>query len=351
MGAPAWAAGGGSPHSPGIGGGGLRVQSGVKPVCVVAAGLLLLAVACRGGVPDSSGEAAPAESGDVTVGVPPDVDLSRHDVPLDRIYFDTFDGRAVRLLESTPELRAKLLDAIPPIDNPRYADASAGDWLDPADLVLGYLADGVAYAYPFKILNFHEIVNDELGGTPVLISYCPLCRSGIVYDRRLNGQTLSFGNTSALYESDLVMVDRTTGSYWWQVAGRAIVGPLTGAALTPLPSTVSTWSDWVTLHPDTLILTRVTGVDRPYEQDSFADYEAYLESGRFPFPVSAASLCSGGRRLRSGCHPRLSGGRPGRADQRPAGRASDRGAPGGGGWRRIRGGGRRPAARVRPRRR
>lgn len=188
-----------------------------------------------------------------------------------------------------PNCGSRLLDAIPPIDDPVYGGAWAGDRLDPDDLLLGYVAAGQAYAYPFKILNFHEIVNDDIDGIPVLISYCPLCRSGIVYDRCLRGETLSFGNTSALYESDLVMVDRTSGSYWWQVGGRAIVGPLTGSALSPLSSTVSTWSDWVAQHPDTLVLTRDTGFDRPYERDSFGDYEAYLDSGQFPFPVSAAS--------------------------------------------------------------
>ncbi|MFA9565117.1 MAG: DUF3179 domain-containing (seleno)protein, partial [Acidimicrobiales bacterium] len=153
--------------------------------------------------------------------------------------FDTFDGGSTPPLpESTPELRSRLLDAIPPIDAPTYGDATSGDWLEPDDLVLGYEAGGQPYAYPFKILNFHEVVNDRLDGLPVLISYCPLCGSGIVYDRRVDGRVLSFGNTSALYESDLVMVDRATGSYWWQVAGEAIVGPLTGTELTALPSTV-----------------------------------------------------------------------------------------------------------------
>ena len=182
-----------------------------------------------------------------------------------------------------------MLDAIPPIDRPVYGDASAGDWLAPDDLVLGYLAGGQAYAYPFKILNYHEIVNDDLGGVPVLISYCPLCRSAIVYDRRVDGDVLSFGNTSALYESDLVMVDRTTGSYWWQVAGTAIVGPLTDAALEPLPSVVATWTDWASLHPETLVLTRATGFSRPYERDAFAGYADIIDSGRFPFPVGEAA--------------------------------------------------------------
>lgn len=273
----------------------------------VAAALALVAAACTGGsaaVPDdesatssansttATGEAALVQDDELDGDplVPPDIDLSRHDVPLDEVYFDTFDGGSVRLSESTPELRARLLDAIPPIDQAVYGSVSSGDWLDPTDAVVGYLADGRAYAYPFKILNFHEIVNDDLGGIPVLISYCPLCRSAIVYDRRVDGEVLNFGNTSALYESDLVMVDRNTGSYWWQVAGAAIVGPLTGTALEPLPSVVATWADWTTHHPDTLVLTRDTGFVRPYETDSFGGYAEYLESGQFVFPVSDASL-------------------------------------------------------------
>ena len=221
--------------------------------------------------------------------MPPDVDVTFHSVPLEEIYFDTFDGGSVRLADSTPELRAGLLDAIPPIDRPVYGDSNAGDWLEPTDLVLGYVAGGQAYAYPFKILNFHEIVNDEIDGIPVLISYCPLCRSAIVYDRRIAGHTLSFGNTSALYESDLVMVDRNTGSYWWQVAGSAIVGPLTGTTLQPLPSVVSTWEDWMAQDQETRVLTRDTGFSRPYEQDSFGSYSEFLDSGRFAFPVGEAS--------------------------------------------------------------
>jgi hypothetical protein len=220
---------------------------------------------------------------------PPPIDLDSHSVPLDAIHFDTFDGSSVPLSESTPELRARLLDAIPPVDDPVYGDIGAGDWLAPTDLVVGYVAGTQAYAYPFKILNFHEIVNDELAGVAVLISYCPLCRSAIVYDRRVAGNVLRFGNTSALYESDLVMVDRTTGSYWWQVAGSAIVGPLTGATLEPLPSSVATWKDWTATHPDTLVLSRDTGYPRPYERDGFAGYAEAVDSGRFAFPVGEAA--------------------------------------------------------------
>ncbi|MEE9582816.1 MAG: DUF3179 domain-containing protein, partial [Acidimicrobiia bacterium] len=263
-----------------------------RRTAAIIVSMSLVAAACTGG---SDGDqvtepaVSPPSTTDREPSTPPDLDLSLHDVPLEEVYFDTFDGGSVRLSDSTSDLRAELLDAIPPIDRPVYGDAGTGDWLEPTDLVLGYLAGDQAYGYPFKILNFHEIVNDELDGIPVLISYCPLCRSAIVYDRRVDGETLSFGNSSALYESDLVMVDRNTGSYWWQVAGSAIVGTLTGTSLDPLPSVVTTWADWKAQHPDTLILTRDTGFSRPYERDSFGSYADYLDSGQFAFPVSEAS--------------------------------------------------------------
>ncbi len=215
------------------------------------------------------------------------MDLTLHSVPLDQVYFDTFDGGAVPLDAAAPELIERLRDAIPPIDNPRYGPLSAGDWLNPDDPVVGYVAGDQAYAYPVRILNLHEILNDTISGIPVLVSYCPLCRSAIVYDRRLEGRTLSFGNTSALYENDLVMLDRDTGSYWYQVAGEAIVGELTGARLEPLPSTMATWSQWSQLHPGTLVLTRDTGLGRNYDRDPFVGYEDFLNAGSFPFPVAA----------------------------------------------------------------
>jgi hypothetical protein len=282
----------------------------MKPrVRLLASGLLALALVAAACAPDGSpstgSEELPDEpaatpsatgtsevpdpsEGEVVL-VPPDIDTTQHSVALSDVHFDTFDGSSVPLDESTPELRAALLDAIPPIDRPVYGKSDRGDWMAPDDLVLGYVAGNQAYAYPFKILNFHEIVNDELDGVPVLISYCPLCRSAIVYDRRVAGELLSFGNTSALFDSDLVMVDRSTGSYWWQVAGEAIVGPLTGTRLTLLPSAVSTWSGWVGDHPETLVLTRDTGFDRPYERDVFSSYPAAIDAGQFPFPAGVAA--------------------------------------------------------------
>lgn len=208
-------------------------------------------------------------------------------MPLDEIFFDTFDGGSVSLADASPEQINSLRDAIPPIDDPRYSDGADNECLSDDDIVLGYVGDdGTALAYPHKILNFHEIVNDTIDGRPVLVSYCPLCRSGIVYDRRLGDRELTFGNTSALYENDLVMLDRQTGSYWWQVAGQAIVGPMTGESLSVLPSTTTTWGQWRELHPDTAVLSRDTGYPRDYDRDPFLGYGERVNAGQTPFPVS-----------------------------------------------------------------
>lgn len=259
----------------------------------------LVAAACGADAPAASDAATidrvPTERSSAIepAAVPPDVDASTFSVAPSEILFDTFDGGSVPLSESDSMLRARLLDRIPPIDDPIYTDAAAGDdWLDDSDLVVGYVAGGIAYAYPTKILNFHEIVNTEIDGRRVLISYCPLCRSGIVYDRELpDGRLLTFSNTSALVEADMVMVDRETGSYWWQVLGEGIVGPLTGAALTALPSQMATWADWLSRHPDTVVLSRDTGFERRYEVDRFSGYADRVAVGDVPFHPGEIDLC------------------------------------------------------------
>jgi hypothetical protein len=220
----------------------------------------------------------------------PSVDVTQHSVPLEQVFFDTFQpvNWAVPLSQASPELIERLRDAIPPIHIPRYQPAAEATWLDVNDMVIGYAAGSQAWAYPIRILNFHEIVNDTLEGEPILISYCPLCYSGIVFNRRLGDDVLTFGNTSALYESDMVMLDYQTGSYWWQVAGQAIVGSLTGETLTILPSTTISWGEWRQLHPATLVLSRDTGFSRDYDRDPFVGYAEVLNGGRFAFPVSEA---------------------------------------------------------------
>lgn len=231
---------------------------------------------------------SPAESGTAERVEVAGTNISRHTVPLEDIIFDTFDGGSVRLTEATEAQVIALRDAIAPIDNPTYETNPI--WLNGTDLVLTMVdSGGQAWAWPHRILNFHEIVNDNIDDIPVLVSYCPLCRSGVIYDRRVSvggeTDTLSFGNTSALYENDLVMIDRETNTYWWQVRGQGIVGDLSGSDLTVLPSSTTRWERWHAEHPDTLVLTRESG-GRLYESDPFISYSDFIDTGNFPFPVS-----------------------------------------------------------------
>ena len=222
----------------------------------------------------------------------PDVDVSQRSVPLDEVVFDTFDGRFVPLSDASTRVIRDLRDRIRPIYEPVYGDASGLRWLRDDDLVLGYVSESGAYAYPIKVLNFREIVNDDFDGEPVLVSYCPLCGSGVVYSRVLDGRTLVFGNTSALHESDMVMFDHQTGSYWFQVGGSAIVGELTGARLRPLPSMTLTWGDWKESFPNTRLLVGDGrgALSSRYASDPFESYADNVEAGRFSFPVSEDKL-------------------------------------------------------------
>ena len=230
--------------------------------------------------------------------VPP-VNLDVHSVPLEDVVFDTFDGSYVSLSDATPTLIERLKDAIAPIYTPQYSGPDGLDWLQDNDMVIGYESEGDAYAYPINILKFHELVNDSIDGVPVLISYCPLCASGVVYSRALDGDILTFGNTSALFEMDLVMYDPVSWSYWFQVLGEAIVGDLTEKRLTLLPSVTTTWAEWKRLHPDTNLLTgfqaggpSFPGVygSGPFPGSEDAAYESSLDRGDFRFPLSEEKL-------------------------------------------------------------
>ena len=219
-------------------------------------------------------------------------------MPLADILFDTFGttrARFVPLSEISDELQSGLRDAIMPVDRPAYGGSEALPWLTDDDLIIGYESDAEAFAFPIKILNFHEIVNDTIGGAPVLITYCPLCFSGVVFSREVGGETLTFGNTSALYQSDLVMYDHQTGSYWFQVAGEAVVGTMTGSRLKPLPSATMPWGDWKALHPGTLLITGAEGRQSLFTAARYSNgfgggYQDRINRGQFAFPVDEDKL-------------------------------------------------------------
>lgn len=148
-------------------------------------------------------------------------------------------------------------DGIPPIDNPQFESIeAANEWLQPQSPVIALEMDGEARAYPLAIMTRHEIVNDEIAGQPVAVTFCPLCNSAIVFDRTVDGQTLRMGVSGYLRNSDLIMWDDQTQSWWQQFTGEAIVGEYTGTTLDVLPSQVVGFGTYVEQFPDGVVLTR-----------------------------------------------------------------------------------------------
>ena len=206
-------------------------------------------------------------------------DFSRHSVPFDEIR----SGGPPR-------------DGIPPIDNPKYIDVSEPpSYMRENEPVISVEINGDARAYPLAILISHEIVNDEFGGVPVTVTYCPLCNTAIAFDRRVGGRVLDFGTTGNLRNSDLVMWDRQTESWWQQITGEAIVGELTGTKLTFIPAPLVSWSAFRDSFPDGKVLSRDTGFSRNYD---LPPYSGYDDLGNIPFCFPEASMI--GLRLSSG---------------------------------------------------
>ncbi len=191
-------------------------------------------------------------------------DFSKRSVP----YTEIFSGGVPR-------------DGIPPIDHPRFTTVEEADgWLEEKEPVVALEIDGQAKAYPLQILTWHEIVNDELGGVPISATFCPLCNSAIVFDRRLEGAVYDFGVSGNLRNSDLIMWDRQTESWWQQLTGEAIVGELTGKQLDILPATIVSWRDFMTTYPEGQVLSRETGHSRNYGANPYVGYD---EVGQSPF--------------------------------------------------------------------
>ena len=175
-------------------------------------------------------------------------------------------------------------DGIPPIDDPVFESVEAADeWLLDEWPVMFFEANGEARAYPLAILIWHEIVNDEVAGQKVTLTFCPLCNSTIAFNPVLeDGTVLDFGTTGNLRNSDLVMYDRQTRSWWQQFTGEAIVGRLTGTMLEMLPSQIISWADFKQNYPDSLVLSRATGNPRNYGSNPYGGYDDVCGSPFFP---------------------------------------------------------------------
>jgi hypothetical protein len=174
-------------------------------------------------------------------------------------------------------------DGIPSIDNPKFVTVKEADkWIQDNELVLTIIYKDIKRVYPLQILVWHEIVNDKIAGDPILITYCPLCGSGIAYERKINNKEVEFGTSGKLYNSNLVMYDRETDTYWTQIDGKAIVGELTGMELKEISIDTVVWGDWKKVHPNSEVLSQDTGFSREYGRDPYGNY---YEDSFLIFPV------------------------------------------------------------------
>lgn len=255
---------------------------------VVGAAVLLGVSLVVGSLPDRSRDALESNAAFVTQSWP--TDWSRATVPLEELILGV----------AATEPR----DAIPPIDAPVYETVpEAATWL--ADREPGALvqADGEAYFFPLSIMNRHEIVNTEIAGVPLAVTYCPLCNTALAFDRTVDGAVLRFGVSGLLRKSDLVMWDDQTVSLWQQITGEAIVGDFAGTKLRPVSTSIVSFGDFAAGFPEGWSLSRNTGFDIAYGANPYEGYSARVAplvpigqslDGRFPALERVVGVSAGG---------------------------------------------------------
>lgn len=193
-------------------------------------------------------------------------------------------------------------DCIPPLDAPgavqiaaprgghaRFAAARSVEF-EPQLPVAVVTAAGITRGYPLHVLTWHEIVNDKFGDVPVVVTFCPLCNTAISFDRRVDGQVMDFGVSGNLRNSDLIMWDRQTESWWQQATGEGIAGALAGKKLVPVSTAIVSFRDFLAAHPDAQILTEDTGFGRSYGINPYSGYDGESRPFLFPAPRTRGSL-------------------------------------------------------------
>ena len=177
-------------------------------------------------------------------------------------------------------------DGIPALSDPQFVRAGEKSGIVGREPVITVEIEGASpRAYPIRYLTWHEIVNDTVGGVPVAVTFCPLCNSALTFDRRVKGRVLSFGVSGKLRNSDMVMYDRETQSWWQQALGQGIVGEMTGVELTQVASWMESWDQFKARNPDGLVMARPT-FSRPYGDNPYIRYDSakrpFLYSGEVP---------------------------------------------------------------------
>ena len=164
-------------------------------------------------------------------------------------------------------------DGIPALVDPEFIAVASETRLSPRESVMSLEIEGAEpRAYPVRYLLWHEIVNDEVAGVPVAVTYCPLCNSGIFFERRVGGEVLTFGVSGKLRNSDMVMYDRESESWWQQAVGEAIVGVRTGQALAELPGWLESWEEFSARNPDGLVMDE-PAYPRRYGENPYVGYD------------------------------------------------------------------------------
>lgn len=177
-------------------------------------------------------------------------------------------------------------DGIPALDDVQFIEVAQENRIEPAEPVITLEIDGQRpRAYPIRYLTWHEIANDTVGDVPVAVTFCPLCNSALTFDRRVGGQVLSFGVSGKLRNSDMVMYDRETQSWWQQAIGTGIVGEMTGQELVLMPSWMERWEEFSTRNPDGLVMAEPSW-NRDYGRNPYRNYDSskrpFLYSGEMP---------------------------------------------------------------------
>lgn len=266
-------------------------------------GILLTGMACATNPPDNSPIAAMPDtsSAESPEGQPAETPTPRPTIapdPAERIppglqneFSTDFNIRSIPYNEIFSGGPPK--DGIPAIDNPRFVTVSEADeWLGELEPVTVFQDGDDTRIYPFQILTWHEIVNDVVGGRPVVVTFCPLCNTAIVFDATVNGRSLDFGTTGRLRFSNLLMYDRQTESWWQQASGDAVVGELTGSQLAFLPASIVSWAGARDAFPQAQVLSRETGFPRSYGRNPYVGYDSiasspFLFSGETPDQLPA----------------------------------------------------------------
>ncbi len=177
-------------------------------------------------------------------------------------------------------------DGIPSIDNPKFVSVEEADFISDEEPGIAVSMNGIDRFYPFQIMVWHEIVNDSFDDERVLVTYCPLCFSGIVFDPLVQGERVEFGTSGKLWQSNLVMYDRKTDTYWSQVLGEGIRGELAGEKLKVLPSDMTRFGVWKNTYPEGEVLSKDTGLKRLYGYDPYGSQGYYTDHSQIIVPVN-----------------------------------------------------------------